>query len=81
MATTFDDLEPLLPTRGYRIHTLHGDVIDLQAEGMLPCGKQLRWTITTTVIGLPRVVVVQRVRRSSVDLVLRDGGAVWPAAA
>jgi hypothetical protein len=39
---------------------------------------QLDSTVTTLVIGLPRHVVVQRCRRTDVDLVLPDDGAVWP---
>lgn len=74
------DPEPLLPTRGYRVLCHDATLIDLEAEGMWPTGTQLEWTITTLVIGLPRQVVVHRCRRSDVDLVLRDDGAVWPPA-
>ncbi len=72
------DVEPMRPTRGYRVHLHNGWLIDLQAEGMWPTGIQLEWTITTLVIGLPRQVVVQRCSQDDVDLVLRDDGAVWP---
>ena len=72
------EVEPIRPTRGYRVHLHNGWLIDLQAEGMWPTGTQLEWTVTTLVIGLPRQVVVQRCNRADVDLVLRDDGAVWP---
>ena len=72
------DPEPVLPTRGYRVLCHDATLIDLEAEGMWPMGTQLKWTLTTLVIGLPRQVVVQRCRRADVDLVLRDDGAVWP---
>jgi len=72
------EVEPLLPTRGYRVLCHDATLIDLQAEAMWPTGTQLEWTITTLVIGLPRTVVVRRCRRADVDLVLIDDGAVWP---
>lgn len=72
------DVEPLLPTRGYRVHLHNGWLIDLQAEGMWPTGMQLEFTVTTLLVGLPRVVVVERCNRADVDLVVRDDLAVWP---
>lgn len=73
------ELEPMRPTRGYRVLCHDATLIDLEAEAMWPTGTQLEWTITTLVIGLPRTVVVQRCSRADVDLVLRDDGAIWPA--
>ncbi len=73
------DLEPMRPTRGYRVHLLNATVIDLRAEVMWPRSNSLDFTITTPVIGLPRTVVVQRCARADVDLVVRDDGAIWPA--
>ena len=52
------DLEPIRPTRGYRVHSHNGRLIDLQAEGMWPLGAQLdfhRHHASST--DLPRVVV------------------------
>jgi hypothetical protein len=50
--------EPLLPTRGYRVLCTDATLIDLEAEGMWPMGTQLKFTVTTLVIGSPRQVVV-----------------------
>jgi hypothetical protein len=68
----------MLPTRGYRVLWHDATLIDLEAEGMWPTGKQLEFTVTTLVTGVPRQMVVQRCRRSAVDLVLRADCAVWP---
>jgi len=70
-------LEPLLPTRGYRVLCHDATLIDFEVEGMWLRGTRLEFTVTTLVIGLPRQVVGQRCRRADVDLVLRDDGAVW----
>ena len=72
------EVEPVRPTRGYRVHLHNGWLMELQAEGMWPMGTQLEFTVTTPVIGLPRQVLVQRCSRADVDLVLRDNGALWP---
>jgi hypothetical protein len=61
-----------------RCFTHDATLIDLEAEGMWPMGRQLEFTVTTLVIGLPRQLVVQGCRRADIDLWLRDDGAVWP---
>jgi hypothetical protein len=45
----------VLPTRGYRVLCHDPTLIDPEAEGMWPMGRQLEFTVTTLVIGLPRL--------------------------
>jgi hypothetical protein len=67
-----NEVEPMRPTRGYRVHLHNGWLIDLHVAE----GTQLEFTVTTLVIRLPRQVVVPRCKRADVELVLREDGAV-----
>jgi hypothetical protein len=70
------DPEPMLPTRGYRVLCHDATLIDLEAEGMWPMGTQLKFTVTTLVIGLRVRWWCSGADGPTLTWLLRDDGAV-----
>lgn len=67
----------LQPTRRYTIAYLDGHQVDVDAQAMWPNGPCLEFTVTVAVVGIPRLVVCQRVLAREVERVEREDGAVW----